>query len=73
MPIWSRLWAARSMDGRERTQEALAVAAGIVLLEQAGCAVSDIYSDPFRFDMQGGFLCTAPGLKGAFRAVIPHL
>ena len=48
------------------------VAAGIVILEEAGCAVSDIYSDPFRFDMQGGFLCTAPGLKGAFRAVIPH-
>ena len=46
------------------------VAAGIVLLEEAGCAVSTVYSDPFDFSMKDGFLCAAPGLKGAFREVI---
>ena len=46
------------------------VAAGVVLLEEAGCAVSTVYSDPFDFSMKDGFLCTAPGLKGAFREVI---
>ena len=42
------------------------VAAGIVLLEEAGGVVSDVFSAPFSFDMSGGFLCCAPGLKGAF-------
>ena len=46
------------------------VAAGIVLLEEAGGAVSDIDSRPFRFDMSGGFLGCAAGLEGAFRGVI---
>lgn len=46
------------------------VAAGVVLLEEAGCAVSTVYSEPFDFGMKGGFLCAAPGLKGAFREVI---
>ena len=48
------------------------VAAGIVLLEEAGCAVSTVFSDSFNFDMKDGFLCTAPGLKGAFREVMPR-
>ena len=42
------------------------VAAGIALLEEAGGVVSDVFSGPFSFDMCGGFLCCAPGLKGAF-------
>lgn len=42
------------------------VAAGIAICEGAGCAVSDIYGDPFRFDMSRGFLVCAPGLKGQF-------
>ena len=46
------------------------VAAGVVILEEAGCAVTNIYSEPFDFDMRGGILCTAPGLKGAFREVM---
>lgn len=49
------------------------VAAGVVLLEEAGCAVSTVYSDPFDFSMKNGFLCAAPGLKGAFREVIGRL
>ena len=46
------------------------VAAGIVILEEAGGAVMNIYSEPFDFDMRNGFLGTAPGLKGAFAEVI---
>ena len=46
------------------------VAAGIVILEEAGGAVSDIWSDPFQFDMKRGFIGCAPGLKGAFREVV---
>lgn len=46
------------------------VAAGVVILEEAGCVVSDMASNPFSFDMQGGFLCTAPGLKGAFKEIL---
>lgn len=46
------------------------VAAGVVILEEAGCAVSTVYSDPFNFDMKDGFLCTAPGLRGAFRGIL---
>lgn len=46
------------------------VAAGIVILEEAGCAVTNLYSEPFSFDMKDGFLCTAPGLRGAFGEVI---
>ena len=46
------------------------VAAGIVILEEAGCSVTNIYSEPFNFDMKSGFLCTAPGLKGAFARII---
>ena len=42
------------------------VAAGIAICESAGCAVSDIYGDPFRFDISRGFLVCAPGLKGQF-------
>ena len=45
-------------------------AAGIVILEEAGGTVSDMFSDPFRFDMAGGILCSAPGLRGQFRAHI---
>ena len=46
------------------------VAAGVAILEEAGCRVTNIYSEPFSFDMAGGFLCAAPGLDGAFRDVI---
>ena len=46
------------------------VAAGIVIAEEAGCRVTNIFSEPFSFDMADGFLCTAPGLDGAFR---PHI
>jgi len=46
------------------------VAAGIVLLEEAGGVVTDIFSRPFHFDMTGGFLGCAPGLRGAFAGVI---
>ena len=46
------------------------VAAGIVILEEAGGAVMNIYSEPFSFDMVDGFLCTAPGLRDAFGEVI---
>ena len=46
------------------------VAAGIVILEEAGAVVSNIYSEPFRFDMEDGFLCRAAGLRDAFREVI---
>lgn len=46
------------------------VAAGIVILEEAGCAVANLYSEPFDFDMKDGFLCTAPGLRDAFKEVI---
>lgn len=47
------------------------VAAGIVILEEAGGAASNIYSEPFRFDMRGGFLGTASGaLTRAFKGVM---
>jgi fructose-1,6-bisphosphatase/inositol monophosphatase family enzyme len=46
------------------------VAAGIVILEEAGAVVSNIYSEPFNFDMKDGFLCRAAGLKDAFKEVI---
>ena len=46
------------------------VAAGIVILEEAGAVVSNLYSEPFDFDMKEGFLCRAAGLKDAFREVI---
>ena len=46
------------------------VAAGIVLLEEAGGVKSNVFSEPFRFDMTGGFLCCAPGLEGAFRGLM---
>ena len=53
-----------------RSLHAWDVAAGVVLVEEAGGVVTDMYSNPFSFDMAGGFLCAAPGLKGAFREVI---
>lgn len=46
------------------------VAAGIVLLEEAGGAVSDAWSNPFSFDMAGGFLGTCGTLRGAFRGLM---
>ncbi|MBR1558675.1 MAG: inositol monophosphatase [Clostridia bacterium] len=46
------------------------VAAGAVILEEAGCAVSTVFGDPFTFDMKDGFLCAAPGLKGAFAGLM---
>ena len=46
------------------------VAAGVVIVEEAGGIVTDIYSNPFSFDMTGGILCACPGLEGAFREVI---
>lgn len=46
------------------------VAAGVVILEEAGCVVTDVYSNPFNFDMKDGFLCAAPGLKDAFRGLM---
>lgn len=46
------------------------VAAGIVILEESGCVVTNIYSESFTFDMKDGFLCACPGLKGAFAQVI---
>lgn len=46
------------------------VAAGIVILEEAGGAATNIYSEPFSFDMRDGFLGTSAGLKGAFGEVI---
>lgn len=46
------------------------VAAGAVILEEAGGAVSDIYSNPFKFNMENGFLGTCGTLKGAFRDIM---
>ena len=46
------------------------VAAGAVILEEAGGAVSDIFSDPFTFELKNGFLGTCGTLKGAFREVL---
>ena len=46
------------------------VAAGIVILEEAGAVVSNLYSEPFNFDMKDGFLCRTAGLRDAFREVI---
>lgn len=43
------------------------VAAGIALLQEAGGAVTDVFCNPFSFDMAGGFLGTAPALKGVLR------
>ena len=37
---------------------------------EAGGAVSDLYSNPFRFDMKYGFIGCAPGLKGVLREVV---
>lgn len=44
------------------------VAAGIVLLEEAGGEVTDIFGDDFSFDMTRGFMGMVPALKGALRA-----
>ena len=46
------------------------VAAGIVLVEEAGGVITDIFSEPFRFDMTGGILACAPGLADAFRDIV---
>ena len=46
------------------------VAAGMVLVEEAGGCVTDMFSDPFDFGMAGGVLACAPGLEGAFREAI---
>lgn len=43
------------------------VAAGTVLLQEAGGVVTDVFSRPFSFDMTGGFMAAAPGLAGALR------
>lgn len=41
------------------------VAAGIVLVEEAGGAAASVYGEPFRFDMKGGFLCASTGKLAA--------
>ncbi len=47
------------------------VAAGIVILEEAGGAVANVFAEPFSFDMKGGFLCAASGrLVEAFGEVV---
>lgn len=46
------------------------VAAGIAITEAAGGAVTDLYGQPFHFDMERGFMVTTPGLRGAFGDII---
>lgn len=49
------------------------VAAGIAILEEAGGAATDIFGNPFDFDMKGGFLGTASAeLSRAIGEVMPR-
>lgn len=49
------------------------VAAGVVILEEAGGAATSIFGEPFDFDMKGGFLGTASGqLARAIGGVMPR-
>lgn len=49
------------------------VAAGIVILEEAGGAVADIFGGPFDFDMKRGFLGAASGaLAASIGEVMPR-
>ena len=46
------------------------VAAGLVIVEEAGGKVTDVFGDPFRFDMRTGFLTAVPGLNAPIGALI---
>lgn len=49
------------------------VAAGAVILEEAGGAAADVFGGPFRFDMENGFLGAAsPALARAMGEVMPR-
>ena len=46
------------------------VAAGQVIVEEAGGAMTNLFGRPFNYDMTGGALAAAPGLAGAFQGII---
>lgn len=46
------------------------VAAGKVIVEEAGGAVTGVFGGPFSFDMKSGFLCAVPGLNAPIGALI---
>ena len=41
------------------------VAAGLILAQEAGCMITDLWGKPYSFDGRGGILVSAPGIHGA--------